>query len=480
MRQLKALMKTDLYFLLRYGCGRKDIERQWLLDRCREVQADPDGFLDLWARGHYKSTIGTFGLTIQRILNNPEGVRCILSYTRPIAKAFLRQIKREFESNELLKKLFSEILWANPIKDAPKWSEDDGLVVKRKGNPKESTIEAHGLVDGQPTSKHFDDLIYDDVVEKRSVTSPDMIRKTTEAVELSFNLDNPGGTKRYYGTRYHFNDTYGALIRRGVVQVRLYPATRNGTITSPTVLLTPEENAQKRRDMGPYTYACQMLQNPVADEAQGFKVEWLRYYARSVTGSKMFKVLLSDPASEKKKTNDYTTMGVIGLSTDGKYYLLDFIRDRLNLTQRGDALFYMHRKWRPQVVGYEKYGLMADIEHYKDRMGHEEYTFDITSLGGPMPKNDRIRRLIPIFEQGRFLLPETCNKTNYEGHTQDLVSVFIEEEYKAFPVSLHDDILDMLARIEDEDLKKRLSWPMEGTNTASPLPITPVGGSCMG
>jgi hypothetical protein len=54
---------------------------------------------------------------------------------------------------------------------------------------------------------------------------------------------------------------------------------------------------------------------------------------------------------------------VIGLAPDENFYLLDAVRDRLNLTERGDKLFGMHRKWRPERVGYEKYGMQADIEY---------------------------------------------------------------------------------------------------------------------
>src|SRR5712671_6796220 len=197
---LRNLARNDLFYLLVYVLWRKDVNRDWLFERCREVERESDGFLDLWAREHYKSTLITFGLTIRDILRNPEITVGIFSYSRPIAKAFLRQIKREFEVNEKLRALFPDIIWPLPHKDAPKWSEDDGIIVKRDGNPKESTVEAWGLVDGQPTSKHFKLMVYDDVVTQDSVTTPEMIRKVTGAWEASRNLTTEGGRSRHIGT----------------------------------------------------------------------------------------------------------------------------------------------------------------------------------------------------------------------------------------------------------------------------------------
>src|SRR4051812_34392618 len=89
----KKLCRADLFYLLTHACKRKDVDQDWLYDRCREVAASPDGHLDLWARDHYKSTIITFGKTIQDVLNDPEVTFGIFSHTRPIAKAFLEQIK---------------------------------------------------------------------------------------------------------------------------------------------------------------------------------------------------------------------------------------------------------------------------------------------------------------------------------------------------------------------------------------------------
>jgi predicted phage terminase large subunit-like protein len=459
-QHLANLGKSDLYFLLRYLLRAEYADSQWVFERCREVQASPNGHLDLWAREHFKSTIITYALTIQDILNDPEVTVGIFSHTRPIAKGFLRQIKREFESNEDLKRLYPDILWENPQKQAPKWSEDDGIVVKRKTNPKESTVEAWGVVDGQPTSKHFRVLDYDDVVTRESVGTPDMMAKTTEALVLSYNLGSHGGVRRFVGTRYHFNDTYRTLLERGTASPRIYPATRNGKVEGEPVYLSRETLTEKRRDMGPYVFGCQMLQDPKSDETQGFKEEWLRYYPGTTMDHRMMNtIILVDPANEKKATSDYTSAWVLGLNGDGKIYVLDIVRDRLNLTERTDMMFKLHRHFRPMQVGYERYGMQSDIEHIRSEMARRTYMFEITELGGPMPKPDRIRRLIPKFEQGNIILPEKFMRADYEGRMHDLVQVFKNEEYLAFPVSAHDDMLDSLARLADE--KIALTFPMD-------------------
>ena len=243
--------RYGLWVLLRYGLGRQDAHNQWVFDRCCEVQASPDGHLDLWAREHYKSTIITFALNIQDILRDPEVTIGIFSHTRPIAKAFLRQIKQEFERNERLKRWFPDVLWADPLKQSPKWSEDEGIVVKRKGNPKEATVEAWGVVDGQPTSKHFEILDFDDVVVPASVSTPEMMAKTTASLELAFNLGKTGGRRRFAGTRYHYNDSYRTMMERGVATVRLYPATANGKVDGEPVFLTRDQLSKKRQDQGP-------------------------------------------------------------------------------------------------------------------------------------------------------------------------------------------------------------------------------------
>ena len=67
---MNELGRRDLFFLLTNLLHRKDINRDWLFDRCMDVQRRPNGMLDLWAREHYKSTIITFGKSIQDVLDS--------------------------------------------------------------------------------------------------------------------------------------------------------------------------------------------------------------------------------------------------------------------------------------------------------------------------------------------------------------------------------------------------------------------------
>lgn len=465
---LRALARTDLYFLLRYLLNRADLEHPWLFQRCREIQNAPDGYLDLWARGHYKSTIITFGKTIQDILashgDDPlpewEGIEpCFgfFSHTRPISKAFLRQVMFEFEYNKVLLELFPDILYSKPKGESPKWSEDQGIIVKRRSNPKESTIEASGLVDGQPTSRHYQVLVYDDIVTRESVTTPDMIRKTTDAMALSFNLGDRRPRKRFIGTRYAFGDTYHDVMQRQIATPRLYPATVDGTMTGEPVLLTREELEKKIQAMGPYVASAQLMQNPIADSIQTMQRTWLRYHEQKQPDDwrRANRALIVDPANEKKKTSDFTAMAVLAKGEDNNLYLLDAVRDRLTLQERCLEAIRLHRKWKPQVTGWEKYGKDADITYLKEVMGRENYRFHVQELGGRLGKTDRINRLIPYLADGRFWLPVDLWRTLHDNRTVDLVQVLVEEEMMPWPVPVHDDLLDAISRIEDI----ALAWP---------------------
>ena len=489
VKTLAEIGKYDRYFLFCFVLNRVDGLHPWLYERCREVEASADGHIDLWARGHYKSSFISFAGAIQEVLKNPNITIGIFSHTKTIARDYVGQIRREAEENQKLYYLYPDIFWENPKKESPSWSLDGGLLFKRTTNPREKTIEGWGLVDGQPIGKHFELMIYDDVVTEDSVNTPEMINKTTKMWELSRSLatiDLEHGTKPrmwLIGTRYNFCDTYDHILKSGMAEPRIYPATDTGTPDGVPVLLSQEQWDDKKRG-DPYVLACQMLQNPVAGSMQDFKLEWLRRY--EVRPETLNVAILVDPAgNEKKDGNCNTAMAVIGIDRSENKYLLDGACHKMGLSERYTMLKNLRNKWlrQPGVqvvkVGYEKYGMQADIEHFKVMMDIERAHFPIEELNWPREgggsKDTRIRRLVPDHQNWRFFYPYDGEETKIQEQTRlsgkpylvakpikrkndkgllyDLVKWFIANEYMLFPATTLKDFLDAMSRFYDLELR---------------------------
>lgn len=476
---------NDRFYLLTMLLHRIDAVHPWLYARCREVEANPDGYLDLWFREGYKSTIITFAGIIQEVIKDPEVTIGIFSHTKPVARKFMLQIKLELETNTELQSVYPDIFHADPKNEASKWSEEKGLTVKRKSNPKEATIEAHGLVDGQPTGAHFALRVYDDVVTRESVSTPEQVKKTTEAWELSDNLGarGPDGNLRswHVGTRYHFGDTYAVIIERAALKLRIYPATDNGLPGGKSVFLPESALAEKRLKQGAATFACQMLMNPAAGNEAMFKKDWLSFI--DIRPATMNVYIMVDPAGSKKKGSDNTAMAVIGIDQGHNKYLLDGYCHKMSLSERWTAMSGLRKVWiaQPGVqmvkVGYEKYGMQSDLEYFEEKMLTTKDAFDIVELNwvntGSQSKIDRIQRLQPDFqakklylaavtdgesanqkrikEQGQsFRIFSPVKRRDHEGNLYSLNKRLIDE-FLVYPFAPHDDMLDVCSRIYDMD-----------------------------
>lgn len=418
---IRGLAMYDRFYLLVQLLGRKDALHPWIYARCRELERSPYGHLDIWAREHYKSTLGTFAGIIQEVLCDPEVTIGLFSHTKGIARAFLRQIKQELEGNARLKQLFPDVLYADPAEQSPMWALDSGIIVRRKTNPKEATVEAWGLVDGQPTSKHFQILWYDDVVTKESVSTPEQVMKTTEAWELSDNLGAVGGKKVHFGTRYSFADTYAAIMERGALQPRIHPATHDGTITGRPVLFDEATWKAKVIAQGEQTISTQMLANPLAGHQRMFDIEDLQVY--EIRPETLAIYIMVDPARSKKVDSDKTAMIVVGVDYSNNKYLLDGFNHKMDLMERWQNCAMLYTKWKRATgvqavyVGYESFGAQADLDYFREQQKLTQIRFDIAELAWPREgggaKTDRVQRLGPDFRSHKFFLPYPTDEKNY-------------------------------------------------------------------
>lgn len=460
--------------------------RPFLFERCQEVQAEPDGYLDIWARDHYKSTIITFAMTIQEILKNPEITICIYSYNVSTAQKMLVQIKNALQGNQILLLCFPEILFTNT--NVSTWKDEfgnshkmewsnDGFNVKRKGNPKEHTLECSGLVTGQKTGGHYNLLIYDDTVTPESVATKSQIEKTTSQFEMSLNTGSTANMRiRMIGTRYALGDTYQKILKDGTVKLRKYPCVDedgNSVLYSKPVL------DWKLSRMHGTVVATQMYCDPQANSAFNFLMDWIpsRISYSEINLDSWNWYIIVDPAQKVSDDADNTIMWAVGVSGrgDDKTYLwADLIRDKLSLEGKQKALFDMVSRFtnsrkRPTVF-YERVSMQSDIQHYQYVMNQTGYVFDIleasgkpklnygmTASGNNLKYKDlRISALQPTLKQGRHRFVNEAIHENWKGEKEDMLKTFFEEEYLKYPFGEHDDGLDAMCRSVDLDVGVQL------------------------
>jgi len=497
---IRFLCRYHLFFLLIAILKRKHLLHKWTENRCIDCQKSPNGQLQLWSREHFKSSIWTVGRIIQDILCShgqntdiknvtPELLDTVYSYfypdkplatpekkfvqldqftlreevavgifsaTRTLAQAFLKEIMLEFEKNELLQSIFPDILYKNPKKFSTSWSFTHGITVKRTQTRRECTVEAWGLIEGQPTSKHFTICIYDDIVTHEMAKSLILNQKLVEGWENSFSLGSTTGVYRALGTRKHYNDPYSQMVERDIFkEIRHTPYDKNGE----SVLMPENVLRDRRKRSGETTFAAEYLQEPLKNSALGFNLNNLMYHQTENTEN-LALYLICDPASSKKKNSDYTAMGVIGIDGDYNILLLDGIRDRLNPSERWNCLFSLYKSY-PAIkkIFYEETGMNNDLFYFKEQMNKIGHFFDnkFISLNPKQKKEDRIVRLEPLIEEKKLYLPKHKHKVTVANESYDLTQVIVNEELSKFPFCPHDDFLDVLAygaiSLEDGKIK---------------------------
>lgn len=337
---------------------------------------------------------------------------------------------------------------------------------------------------GTITGKGADYVLCDDPLKPDEALSDTIRVETNKAIRNTlFSRFNDPRVGRFIliMQRLHEDDPTGHLLKDGGYHLLKMPAE---AVDRPTIitlgekfwtmkrgdLLFPARFSreildEKRRDMLDYNFVGQYLQEPVPLSGGEFRDTWIQYYDKTGIKAKEMNVYIlcdaaggEDTQKKKKKKSDFTTFMVVGLHNDNNYYLLDAVRDRLNPTERIEKLFDLHRTWngltgKPPKVGYEKYGLMTDTHYIREKQKQTGYRFAMTELGGSMAKEERIRRMIPDLQTGRWWFPDSLNYTDYEGRTIDLVREIVKSEMGTFPRARYDDMLDALTRIYDTEMQ---------------------------
>lgn len=417
--------------------------------------------------GAAKSTYGSGLFPAYFLGRHPEAYVIACSHTQAFSARWGRRVR-----NMIAEKKYQQLYPMSIASDsaaADAWATSTGGEYFAVG------------IGGKVQGRRADLIVIDDPFGSRQDADSELIR---DHVWNWFETDlrprlKPGGRIVLINTRYHMDDLSGRLLRTEGdrwEQINIPMEAEEGDLLGrkPGERLWPEWFTQSMVDdakKDARTWTSLYQQRPVAIGGGELKKAWMQYYdAHNFKG--MNRIILMDPAGGRKdKKSDYTAIWVLGLGEDENVYVLDMVRDRVNMQERAEIIFRLHKKWKPHQVRVERYGLMADAENLRNEMNRRNYRFPLLEVGGTLKKEDRIRRLIPYMSAGRVWFPHELMYTDHTGMTKDLVRAFVEEELSVFPVGAFDDMLDALSRLAEPTLD--LPWPMK--NAMADFPVLDFG-----
>lgn len=346
---------------------------------CYDIQVDNQQvFIGNGIISHNSSII-TIAETIQLILKYPEKTHCLFSYVKPIAKKFLFSIKETLSKNKALIKLFPDVLYENPEKEAQIWSMDEGIIVKRNTNRKEPTLCASGLTEGMVTGMHFEYRKYDDIVTEDIGQSFDVMEDVKLKFDSSQNLGIDGGSHRVVGTFYHYEDPLVYIKKKMSIadptkpayHLRLKPATEDGTASGKPVFLS-----QARLDglKLTKTFKVQQLLNPAPEGSKKLNKNFVKIVKHVDLPRVLHKIQIIDPAG-KKGTGDPWASVVVGVSPDARdirassLYIVDLALFQMQHTQTINAIVQMYKNnGRVLKVGIEQVGQSTAEVHISSEL----------------------------------------------------------------------------------------------------------------
>lgn len=455
------LLKDDLWAMVYFGLKVSVANHPFWVEFCRRMEVRGKKPRLIWAaREHAKTTVVTIAQTIQDIVKDCEERIAIFSFSQKAAVKIFRAIKQILEESQFLKDCFADVLWDKPEKQAPKWAEETGLIVRRRGFYKEATLEAWGLIEGMPTGGHFTKRKYDDVETADFTYTPEITQRLKDQFDMSQNLGTIEGTHDVLGTPYHHEGllTYleGKLLDgEPLYEFIRYPATEDGTPNGKSVWLPEHTLAERRAQLPRAQYFSQYLLNPTPKGVETLDPQLLQDIEPQNLPGRLYKFIAIDPAGTSKDGKG-DSWGIICAGVDpyrddigaSHVFLLDMVIEQMTEAEAVKAVVDMYlRNGRILKLGVEKVSMITAEMHIANALRAKGVNLTLESGNlvllrpGGRSKEERIEK--------NLMWPLTNGKLWMSTKIPAAFRQRLRMEMEKFPYSRHDDGIDALAYIYD-------------------------------
>ncbi len=424
--------------------------RPFHLDMLRFQSEAEDTCLQLAPRGFGKSTILTITRSVFEILRNPNTRILIASNTQLQSEVFLREIKFHLAHNPKVLEYFGSFA------SEDKWDIREIVVAPRTSPAKESTVTCVG-VGGPVASRHYDLIIADDLVdEENSRTEVQREKVRTWWYKTLVPCCEPDGKIFILGTRYHYLDLYGHLIKNEYSDKhQVIPAIDSEGATPWPEKFSLEWLEKKRQQMGSIIFNSQYQNDTSLMKGHIFKEEWFRYYNIEPEWDSMSFFVGCDPAATKREA----VLSSRSANTD--WWTIVVGAREIDDDRDPKSDIYVKEVWRGRCTKEEYLTKLREVnEHYQpvsvviETVAAQEYLAQDAERFMPVRRvnrtTDKVARaywLQAFFENGQVLFPEKSMVSGY-ADWQALI-----DELLLFPQAEHDDLFDGLQTMVEGAMK---------------------------
>lgn len=373
-------------------------------------------------RSFAKSTVFSYIYAMWAAVYGKKHDILLVSATGTLAEEWLRKIKDEFDSNELILEDFGMV-------KSTKWTEAHIILENR------CQIRAKGA-GYQIRGFRPDCVVCDDLEEDEQVRSKDRREKMEDWFWKSLvNTLNPGAQLIVVGTILHPLSFLNGLLKgkKGWI-TRKYKAIKEDGTALWTEKWSLELLEERKEEIGERRFRSEFMNEPLADDAVIIRAEWVDPHIVSALPrlEDLEFVIAVDPAVSKKNSADPTAIICIGVHKLTRHiYVAEVRTDRWSVYESVEQMIKAWLLWKPKRMVVEETAFQAALsEVFRKETRTKGLYIPIHKIRPDMDKIRRTRRVEHMFEQG-------------------LVHLLVDQdalrgELVLFPFGEHDDLVDAL------------------------------------
>lgn len=488
-KEIRETALTDLFFFARlvnpgyvYGEIHKDLFK-WMQDYSLYGMGEDQtsNKLIMLPRAHLKShMVATWAAWI--ITKHPEVTILYVSATAELAETQLFAIQNILGST-VYQRYFPEYI--NPQEGKrERWSQRKFSIdheKRRREGIRDATVSTAGLTTNT-TGWHADIIIADDLVVPENAYTEDG-RSSVEKKSSQFtSIRNAGGFTMACGTRYHPNDVYATWKQQqydvfdgtgNVVDRKHVWSIKEYAVETDSIFLWPKTMREDGKYFGFDLQVLSRIRAEYSDTVQFYAQYYndpndpgsnridrskFQYYEkkflRQEGGYWYYKknrlnvYAAIDFAFSLSKKSDYTAIVVVGVDSQGYYYILDidvFKSDKISEYFRHIA--ELHSKWEFKKLRAEVTVAQAVIvRDLKDTLRSEGLSLSIDEHRPNRHEGTKQERIASALEH-RY---DNMSIWHFKGGYTDML-----EEQLVLARPQHDDIKDALASVMEIAIKPR-------------------------